>query len=103
MRHLAPDVVKPVSQRYLKSPQVPGFLKDENDFTLYINGEYKESFFLSLIDPFRVRRVLIWGRPWIYVHSLPWDLESSYIKPMDTFPMGMPLREGRYVISIETK
>ena len=53
------------------------------DFTLYVNGEWKESIYMTDIDPFSVRRVLVWDGEWS--------------------PIGLPLRRGKYVVSIETK
>jgi len=60
------------------------------DFTLYVNGEWKESIELSDLDPFRVRRVLVWD--YLGINS-----------DIDLFPIGMPVRIGQYVVLIETK
>ena len=60
------------------------------DFTLYVNGEWKESITLSDLDPFRVRRVLVWDYLGIN-------------RDIDLFPIGMPVHTGQYVILIETK
>jgi hypothetical protein len=60
------------------------------DFTLYVNGEWKESIVLSDLDPFRVRRVLVWDYLGIN-------------KDIDLFPIGMPVHTGQYVVLIETK
>jgi hypothetical protein len=60
------------------------------DFTLYVNGEWKESITLSDLDPFHVRRVLVWD--YLGVN-----------KDIDLFPIGMPVHTGQYVILIETK
>ena len=73
-RYFFSDAIKPLINR---------MMNDRDDFTLYINGEWKESLFLDDIDPFTVRRVLIWQDPWS--------------------PVGLPLRRGRYVVNIETK
>jgi hypothetical protein len=60
------------------------------DFTLYVNGEWKESITLSDIDPFRIRRVLVWD--YLGVN-----------KDIDLFPIGLPIHYGMYVILVETK
>jgi hypothetical protein len=60
------------------------------DFTLYVNGEWKESIELSDLDPFRVRRVLVWD--YLGVN-----------KSIDLFPIGMPIHTGQYVILVEMK
>lgn len=81
LRYLIPDVIKPLRER---------MMMDSNDFTLYVNGEWRESIFLADIDPFTVRRVQVWG-------GLGKD------KDIDVSPIGMPLRRGTAVISIDTK
>jgi hypothetical protein len=60
------------------------------DFTLYVNGEWKESITLSDVDPFRIRRVLVWD--YLGVN-----------KDIDLFPIGLPIHQGMYVILVETK
>jgi hypothetical protein len=64
----------------------------EQNFTLYVNGEYKESYVLRDLDPFSVRRVMVWEM-----------LGPENNKTIDIFPIGMPLHTGTHVISIETK
>lgn len=82
MRYLLPDVVKPLIQRLNSS---------DDDFTLYIDREWKESIYLDEIDPSNVRRVLVWHAP-------------GRMDPIDIFPVNLPLRRGkRYVVLIETK
>ena len=86
LMYLIPDVIKPLRDRMKMDSK--GF--SSNDFTLYVNGEWRESIFLADIDPFTVRRVQVWeglGRE----------------KTIDSFPIGMPLRRGTAVISIDTK
>jgi hypothetical protein len=61
-----------------------------NDFTLYVDGEWKETLSLVEVDPFSVRRVLVWQA-------------MGYEHDIDAFPIGMPLRRGKFVVSIETK
>ncbi len=82
MIHLLPFVVQPLRDR---------MRLNTNDFTLYINGEWKESIFLDEIDPFSVRRVFVW-------EGLGRDLDNRH----DIFPIGLPLRRGRYVVLVET-
>lgn len=81
LRYMLPDVVmRPeVRMRF-----------DAADFTLYVNGEFKESYYLDQIDPFNIRRVMVWG----YLGKF---------KLIDAFPFGMPLIRGSHVILIETK
>lgn len=79
LQYLLPQHVKPLSDR---------MRKPADDFTLYVNGEWTESICLSDIDPYDVRRVMVW------------EMLGGGI---DAFPIGMPLRRGTYVISIETK
>jgi hypothetical protein len=61
-----------------------------SDFTLYVDGEWKESITLSDVDPFRIRRVMVWDFLGIN-------------KDIDLFPIGMPVHAGGYVVLIETK
>jgi len=82
MLHLLSFVVQPLRDR-LRS--------NRNDFTLYINGIWKESMFLDEINPFAVRRVLVW-------EGLGRDRDNQH----DIFPIGLPLRRGRYVVLVET-
>jgi hypothetical protein len=94
LQHLLPHQVKPLVKR---------MTKPEDDFTLYVNGEWKESLFLRDINPFTVRRVMVWEMlgPEKNIDVLGRDAGSG--KTIDVFPIGMPLRRGSYVISIETK
>ncbi|MGA3246031.1 MAG: carboxypeptidase-like regulatory domain-containing protein [Bacteroidota bacterium] len=64
----------------------------EPHFTLYVNGEYQESYVLRDIDPYTVRRVMVWEM-----------LGPAHNKTIDIFPIGMPLHTGTHVISIETR
>ena len=94
LQYLLPIQVKPLLAR---------MTKPEDDFTLYVNGEWKESLYLSDINPFTVRRVRVWEMlgPVKNIDVLGRDAGSG--KTIDVFPIGMPLRRGKYVISIETK
>jgi hypothetical protein len=60
------------------------------DFTLYVNGVWKESIVLSDLDPFSVRQVLVWDYLGIN-------------RDIDLFPIGMPVHTGQYVVLVETK
>ena len=82
MQHLLSFVVQPLRDR---------MWSNKNDFTLYVNGIWKESMLLNQIDPFSVRRVLVW-------EGLGRDKDNQH----DIFPIGLPLRRGRYVVLIET-
>ena len=94
LQYLLPIQVKPLLRR---------MTKPEDDFTLYVNGEWKESFFLRDINPFTVRRVMVWEMfgPVKNIDVMGRDAGSG--KTIDVFPIRMPLRRGSYVISIETK
>jgi len=74
MRYLLPTIISRWDVR-MRSPS--------KDFTLYVNGEWMESIYLTDIDPYSVQRVLVWEGEWS--------------------PVGLPLRRGKYVVSIETK
>jgi hypothetical protein len=94
MQYLLPAQVKPLPSR-MKS--------NGDDFTLYVNGEWKESIFLEEIDPFSVRRVLVWEALGTERNIDPRGIDVGYGRDIDAFPMGLPLRRGKYVILIETK
>lgn len=64
----------------------------QQNFTLYVNGEFQESHVLRELDPYTVRRVMVWEM-----------LGPGHNKTIDIFPIGMPLHTGTHVISIETK
>jgi hypothetical protein len=82
MMYLLPSIVKPLEVRMSRAAE---------DFTLYVNGEWKESIFLSEADPFRIVRVLVWEAPGV-------------LDPIDLFPLGLLLHRGRrHVVLIETK
>lgn len=81
LRYMLPDIVRRLEDR---------MMYDAADFTLYVNGEWKESICLDEIDPFSIRRVLVWG-----LLGIKMDI--------DVFPNGLPLRRGKHVILIETK
>lgn len=59
------------------------------DFTLYVNGEWKESLRIDEVDPFSVRRVLVWEY---------WGVAGD----IDMFPLGFPPHGTKRVILIET-
>ena len=73
----------------IKRPEVRA-ASSSSDFTLYVDGEWKESITLPDIDPFRIRRVMVWDFLGIN-------------KDIDLFPIGMPVHSGSYVVLIETK
>ena len=83
MQYLLPDIIRPLRDR---------LSFEKNDFTLYIDGTWKESAYLDEIDPFSIKRVVVWE-----------ELGSSQ-SPLahDIFPLGMPLRRGNSVVLIET-
>ncbi|MCI0563969.1 MAG: carboxypeptidase-like regulatory domain-containing protein, partial [Nitrososphaera sp.] len=74
LRYLLPNVIVPWDVRY-RTPN--------KDFTLYLDGEWLESFELVDIDPYSVRQVLVW------------DGQFS--------PVGFPVRRGKFVVSIITE
>lgn len=94
LRYLLPTQVKPYAKRMMKA---------EDDFTLYVNGEWSESIHLGDIDPFSVRRVLVWEMLGRERDIDVMGRDAGYGKSIDILPIQMPLRRGRYVISIETK
>jgi hypothetical protein len=81
MSYFLPFVVKRPEQRMGSASA---------DFTLYVNGEWKESITLPDLDPFRVKRVLVWEY-------------FGVNKDIDLFPIGMPIHSGNYLILVETK
>jgi hypothetical protein len=106
LEHLGePDMDKAL--QYLMPIQVKSLLKrmtkPEDDFTLYVNGEWKESMFLGDISPFAVKRVLVWEMLGPVKNIDVQGRDAGSGKTIDVFPVGMPLRRGSYVISIETK
>jgi hypothetical protein len=87
MEYLLPTVVKRLVDRMSLVQRGNRVVDSPDDFTLYVNGEWKESLFLDDIDPFSVRRVLVWD-----------------VRPFDSAPLGLPLRRGaRYVVLIQTR
>lgn len=82
MQYLLSFVVQPLRDR---------LWSNRNDFTLYVNGIWRESMLLDQIDPFSVQRVLVW-------EGLGRDKDNQH----DIFPIGLPLRRGRYVVLVET-
>ena len=74
-----------------------------DDFTLYVNGEWKESLTLADIDPFAVRRVLVWEALGRKDDIDSQGRTSGYARSIDDFPLGMPLRSGKFVVLVETK
>ncbi len=82
MQYMFPDIVK---------SQLARVSRNTDDFTLYVDGEWKETLMLDEINPFSIKRVVIWGGP--------------FKKQPGAFsPIGFPLIRGsRYVILIETR
>lgn len=62
-------------------------LRYGKDFTLYVNGEWLDTIYLEEISPFDIKYIKIWTAR----HGI------------DTAPIGMPLREGSFVMLIVTK
>jgi hypothetical protein len=81
MSHFLPFIIKRPESRMSSSSA---------DFTLYVNGVWKESIVLSDLDPFSVRQVLVWDYLGIN-------------RDIDLFPIGMPVHTGQYVVLVETK
>jgi len=87
MEYLLPTVVRPLETRMSLARRGDRLVDSPSDFTLYVNGEWKESLLLDDVDPFSVRRVLVWD-----------------VRPFDSAPLGLPLRRGaRYVVLVQTK
>ena len=82
MQYMFPDIVK---------SQLARVSRNTDDFTLYVDGEWKETLTLDEVNPFSIKRVVIWGGP--------------FKKQPGAFsPIGFPLIRGsRYVILIETR
>jgi hypothetical protein len=76
---------------------------DANDFTLYVNGDWKESLTLSDINPFSIRRVLVWEGLGLKTDIDSQGKSAGYGGSIDVFPIGMPLRRGKFVVLVETK
>jgi hypothetical protein len=74
MQYLLPSIIN----RWQDRMRFPA-----KDFTLYVNSVWQESIYLKYIDPYSVQRVLVWDGKWS--------------------PVGLPLRCGKYVVSIEKK
>ena len=81
MRYLLPQIIRRPELR---------MRSDTADFTLYVNGVWKESIYLDQINPYEVRRVTVWG-------------PLGHFKDMDFTPLGFPLLRGRFVVLVETK
>lgn len=81
MIYFFPDIVYPLRERITKGA--------DYDFTLYVNGEWKDSIYLDEIDPMKIKTVQIWK----VVGAIR----------MDMSPVNMPNRIGNYTISIITK
>jgi len=92
--YFLPDVVNRLEKR---------MASDADDFTLYVNGEWKESLTLSDIDPFTIRRVLVWEALGRKEDIDSQGKSSGYARSIDVFPVGMPLRRGKFVVLVETK
>lgn len=75
LRYLVPNIVKPYEVRMMH-PSL--------DFTLYVNGKWRESELLNEIDPEKVKRVQVWDDPRLT-------------------PVGLPVIRGACVVSIETQ
>jgi len=73
-----PDIIKPMLDR---------IRNENNDFTLYVNGEWEDTMHLDEIDPFSIKYIKIWR-----AHG-----------GIDYAPLDMPLRVGNYVVLIVTK
>ncbi len=80
LMYFLPFIVKRPEERMKKGGE---------DFTLYVNGEWKESLTLDDVDPFSVRRVMVWEY---------WGIATD----IDMFPLGFPPHGTKRVILIET-
>ena len=80
LKYFLPFIVKRPEERIMSASA---------DFTLYVNGEWKESLLLDDIDPFSIRRVMMWEY---------W----GYFGDIDMFPLGFPPHGTKRVILIET-
>lgn len=81
MIYFFPGIVYPLKERITKGA--------DYDFTLYVNGEWKDSIYLDEIDPMKIKTIQIWK-------------VIGAIR-MDMSPVNMPNRIGNYTISIVTK
>lgn len=75
--YLFPRLVYPFNDRVYKG----------KDFTLYVNGKWLDTIYLEDIDPFKIEYIKIWKPD----HGLNFA------------PIGMPPRNGGYVMLIVTK
>ncbi len=93
MRYLMPEVVKPVLDRMSAKNRGGRVVMGENDFTLYVDGVWMESLTLDDIDPFSVKRVMVWdANPFLSGGNT------------DLAPVAFPLRRGsRYVVLVQPK
>jgi hypothetical protein len=94
MTYFLPDVVKRLDKR---------MMSNADDFTLYVNGEWRESLTLSDIDPFTIRRVLVWEQLGRATDVDSQGRSVGYGKSINVFPPGMPLRRGKFVVLVETR
>jgi hypothetical protein len=92
--YFLPDVVNRLDKR---------MASNADDFTLYVNGDWKESLTLSDIDPFTIRRVLVWEQLGRKTDIDSQGKTGGYGRSIDVFPPGMPLRRGKFVVLVETK
>jgi hypothetical protein len=92
--YFLPDVVNRLDKR---------MASNADDFTLYVNGDWKESLTLSDIDPFTIRRVLVWEQLGRKTDIDSQGKTAGYGRGIDVFPPGMPLRRGKFVVLVETK
>lgn len=70
-------------------------INEDKDFTLYVNGEYKETDYLDKIDPFIVKLIKIWKCN--YSNDDIWNNSKIYYTPIK-----LPCRKGNYVVLIIT-
>ncbi len=76
--------------------------KDEDkDFTLYVNGVFKETEYLDQIDPFSVKYVKIWKRNYSNISNESWNKNWNESK-IEYTPIELPCRNGNYVVLIVT-
>jgi hypothetical protein len=94
MIYFLPDVVKRLDKR---------MMSNADDFTLYVNAEWRESLTLSDIDPFTIRRVLVWEQLGRATDVDSQGRSVGYGKSINVFPPGMPLRRGKFVVLVETR
>lgn len=82
--------------------RISRYSNPSEEFTLYVNGEPKSTEYLEDIDPYTVIKVLLWDMVGID-RNVGLDGKGKGLGGIDLFPLGMPLRVGKYVIAIETK